>query len=87
MLFIEFSTVALLPREGLFDWDVPGADFLVMISQKFRVISTISLQIIVLSWVISQKSSPEREILIGLGVAHPIILFFSPFDESNTAGM
>ncbi|KAF7976523.1 hypothetical protein HWV62_6345 [Athelia sp. TMB] len=81
----EFETSALLPREGLFDWEVPGAEFLLMTSQKLRIQATIASQVLVIAFWISQKPSPEREILATLGVIHPLILFAFPTDESNTA--
>ena len=84
---VEFETSALLPREGLFDWEVPGAEFLLMTSQKLRIQATIASQVLFIAFWISRKSSPEREILATLGVIHPFILVMFPTDESNTAGM
>ncbi|KZP29171.1 P-loop containing nucleoside triphosphate hydrolase protein [Athelia psychrophila] len=79
------DAIALLPREGLFDWEVPGAEFLLMISQKFRIYATIAFQSVAFSAWVSRKPSPEREILAAVGVIHAFILFMFPMDESNTA--
>lgn len=83
---LDPDAIALLPREGLFDWEVPGAEFLLMISQKFRIYATIAFQSVAFSAWVSRKPSPEREILAAVGVIHAFILFMFPVDESNTAG-
>jgi len=86
MYRIDVRQTSIFPQAWWFDSEAPGWSFLFRLSEKIRIVSTIVFQIITLIFAISRKRSPEKEILIALCLAHPVILWLSPLNGVGGAG-
>lgn len=62
------------PNPFRFEWDVPGWDFVLDLSRLIEFGLSTILQVTALILAIYRQSSPEREILLALCLAHLLIL-------------